>query len=236
MTKPPLENVDAWVFDLDNTLYPSECDLFAEIDQRMTRFVAASLDLPTEEARRLQKHYYAEHGTTLNGLMRVNDVDPQDYLDFVHDIDLAPVEPCANLRAAIDALPGRKFVFTNGSLKHAERVTQKRGLSGLFDGMFDIAAGGYVPKPQAPAYERFLSAFDVEPTRAAMFEDVPRNLEQPFALGFQTVLVCSTMDWSHEPAKARPAGLDARHDHVHHTTADLTAFLQNGPQAEPAET
>ncbi len=221
----PWNPVDAWVFDLDNTLYPSETDLFAQVDARMTAFVARALGVDAREARRLQKLYYAEHGTTLNGLMTKHGVAPDAFLDFVHDIDLSGLAPCAVLRARIAALPGRKFVFTNGSRAHADRVTFARGLEGVFDGMFDIQAAGFTPKPHADAYHRFLDAFGVDPTRAAMFEDLPRNLEAPFALGFRTVLVHSDKDWSHEPAGARPAQPGDRHEHVHFVTGDLTGFL-----------
>ncbi len=224
-SRPDFTHVDAWVFDLDNTLYPSECDLFAQIDDKMTAYVAAALGLERDAAREIQKRYYAEHGTTLNGLMTVHGLAPGDYLDAVHDIDLSPVEPCAVLRANIASLPGRKFVFTNGSRAHAERVTEKRGLSGLFDGMFDIAAAGYAPKPLPDAYTRFLDAFEIEPSRAAMFEDIPRNLACPFELGFTTVLVRTEKDWSSEPAVARPAAAGDVHDHIHHVTDDLGGFL-----------
>lgn len=218
-------HVDAWVFDLDNTLYPSECDLFAQIDQRMTAFVSEALGVPRDEALRVQKRYYADHGTTLNGLMRLHDVEPDAYLDYVHDIDLTPVEACRTLRGRIESLPGRKFIFTNGSLGHADRVAAKRGLEGVFDGMFSIACAAFTPKPQAEAYDRFFDRFSIEPQRAAMFEDIPRNLEVPHARGMTTVLVRTGKDWSHEPEEARPAGPDAAPDHVHHVTDDLTAFL-----------
>ena len=123
-----------WVFDLDNTLYPAECDLFAEIDQRMTDFVARFLRLPREDARAVQKSYYAEHGTTLNGLMSMHGMEPDEFLAHVHEIDLSPLPRTPELAEAISALPGRKFVFTNGSQKHADRVVEKLGLTGVFDG------------------------------------------------------------------------------------------------------
>lgn len=192
----------------------------------MTEFVAAALSLPADEARVVQKRYYAEHGTTLSGLMKRHDVDPRAFLDYVHDIDLAPVEACATLRANIAALPGRKFVFTNGSMGHAERVVEKRGLAGLFDDMIDIEAANYMPKPFEAAYDAMLARFGVDPARAAMFEDIARNLAHPAALGFTTVLVRTGKDWSHEPEHVRPAALDdATPDHVHHATDDLAAFL-----------
>ena len=223
--RPDFRHVDAWVFDLDNTLYPSECDLFAQVDTRMTTFVAEALGLDRAAALSIQKRYYAEHGTTLAGLMKLHDVSPQAFLDYVHDIDLTPVDACDVLRANIAALPGRKFVFTNGSLRHAERVVEKRGLAGLFDAMFDIEAAAFEPKPFAAAYHRMIAAFAIAPARAAMFEDIPRNLTLPAEMGFTTVLVRTGKDWSHEPEDARPAALHETPAHVHHVTDDLGAFL-----------
>lgn len=220
-------NVNAWVFDLDNTLYPSEANLFAQVDARMTDYVAKALDLDEASARRIQKTYYADYGTTLAGLMARHNVDATDFLAFVHDIDVSVLTPCAMLRTHIQALPGRKFVFTNGSLCHAERVLAARGLDGVFDGIHDIAAGDLLPKPHAGAYDRFMSAFDVDPNRAAMFEDIPRNLDAPSAMGMATVLVRTSVDWSHEPEQSRPAGLDDNHTHVDFCTTDLTDFLSD---------
>ncbi len=222
---PDFTHVVDWVFDLDNTLYPSECDLFAEIDRRMKSFVMEALNVDAAEAVALQKRYYVEHGTTLNGLMTQHGVEPDAYLDYVHDIDLTPVEPCQILRANLEALPGRKFVFTNGSLGHAARVTKRRGLDGVFDAMFSISCADYAPKPQRPAYDSFVARFGIQPDKAAFFEDMARNLEVPHAMGFETVLVRTNKDWSHEPEGARPAGAGEQPAHVHHATDDLTAFL-----------
>ncbi len=235
-TSPPpvFAHIKAWVFDLDNTLYPSEANLFAQVDKRMTTFVATALGVDETRARKIQKDYYAQYGTTLRGLMLRHDINAHDFLDFVHDIDLSVLDACSVLHANIDALPGRKFVFTNGSQGHAERVLAARGLSGLFDGVFDIAAGDFTPKPHAPAYDAFLSAFDIAPNTAAMFEDIPRNLEVPHAMGMTTVLVRTAHDWSHEPPESRPAGPDEQHAHVHHCTHDLADFLGNvTPPAPP---
>ncbi len=222
---PDFTHVRAWVFDLDNTLYPSHCNLFSQIDARMTRWVSEFLDLPADEARLIQKRYYAEHGTTLKGLMARHGMAPAEYLDFVHDIDLSVVEADSVLRARIEALPGTRVVFTNGSHGHAERVLEKRGLSGLFDHTFDIVAAGYEPKPARAAFDRMMEACGVAPDRAAMFEDLERNLEPAHALGFTTVLVRTDHDWSHEPEGARPAGPGAAPPHAHHVTDDLCAFL-----------
>jgi len=230
----PLAHVDTWVFDLDNTLYPAHCNLFAEIDRRMTEFVSRFLRVDPPEARRIQKTYYAEHGTTLNGLMIRHGLSPEAFLDYVHDIDLAPLEGAPDLTGAIAALPGRRFVFTNGSQRHAERVLEKLGLSGLFNGCIDIAASGFTPKHERIAYERFLVSTGSDPAASVMFEDLARNLEPAAALGFTTVLVRSGHDWSHEPAAVRPAGPADKPAHVHHFTDDLQAFLLTmTPRAKP---
>lgn len=222
-----LAHVTNWVFDLDNTLYPSQANLFAQVDDRMTRYFADLLDVEDDIARRVQKDYYAQYGTSLRGLMTRHDIDVDHFLHFVHDIDLSALAPCTHLRRHIDTLPGRKFVFTNGSMGHAERVVEARGLTGIFDGLYDIAAGDLLPKPDRKAYERFLERFDIDPNTAAMFEDLPRNLEAPHQLGMATVLIRTAVDWSHEPVEIRPAGLEEQHDHVHHCTTDLTDFLSD---------
>jgi putative hydrolase of the HAD superfamily len=197
---------DTWVFDLDNTLYPAECNLFAEIDRRMGEFVARLLGVPFEQARHLQKTYYRQFGTTLNGLMLVHKLDPKPFLDYVHDIDLAPVPESPELAAAI------------------ERVAGKLGVLHLFEDICDIESSAYVPKPDPVAYERMLKAHAVEPQRAAMFEDMPHNLEAPHALGMTTVLVHST--YMDHPIQQQIKSWNRPPAHVHHMTENLRAFLE----------
>lgn len=221
-----LQKSQNWVFDLDNTLYPPECELFAQIDQRMTRFVSQFLSLEPAKARVLQKQYYLNHGTTLNGLMENHGMAPDRFLEFVHDIDHSVLPKRPHLRAAIEALPGNKLIFTNGSLSHADGVLAALGLENLFDGVVDIEATGYVPKPNQTAYDHLINTFDIDPNQSVLFEDLQRNLLPAHALGFLTVLVCSDKDWSHEPEGARPASLGDTHEHVHFSTDDLTGFLQ----------
>mgnify|MGYP005842998293 CR=1 FL=1 len=217
---PDFHHVDAWVFDLDNTLYPAQCNLFAQIDDRMGAFIARTLGVDRAEARRIQKQYYVDHGTTLAGLMAVHGMKPEPFLDFVHDIDLAPVEASPTLDAALARLPGKRFIFTNGSVRHAENVAAKLGVLDRFDGIIDIAACGFVPKPQAAAFERFLGHSRAEAGRAAMFEDIARNLEVPHRLGMRTVWVRTQADFATEKAHYGADG-----DHIHHVTDDLVAFL-----------
>jgi putative hydrolase of the HAD superfamily len=224
---PALYAAEDWVFDLDNTLYPAECDLFAQIDVRMTQFVGQYLGLDPVAAKQMQKHYYKTYGTTLNGLMREHGMPASAFLDYVHDLDYTPVLEAPALRAAIQALPGRKIVFTNGSRGHAERTLKALGLSDLFHDLFDIEATGFHPKPRREAFDALIEAHLVTPHTSVMVEDLSRNLETAHQLGFSTVLVWSWKDWSHEPEGARPAGpADETPDHVHHATADLTGFLE----------
>ncbi len=217
------DHVDTWVFDLDNTLYPASCDLFSQVSQRMSRFVADLLSVPVEEARAVQKKYYHEHGTTLAGLMLHHAVDPKGYLDYVHDIDYSPVPALPRLKAAIEALPGIKLIFTNGSQRHARRVTDRLGITDLFSGTFDIVDSAYIPKPRMEGYELFLKAHGVAPKRSAFFEDLPQNLEAPFQLGMTTVLVRTHLD--DHPKLVEAQSWATLPEHIHHETNDLTGFL-----------
>jgi len=225
---PDLRHVESWIFDLDNTLYPAECHLFAQIDSRMTDFIREALNIDAGEARRLQKHYYVKYGTTLAGLMTEHAVSPDDFLDFVHDIDHSAVPQDDLLRDAISQLPGRRFIFTNGSVAHAEKTLAKIGLAGLFGDIFDIRAADWTPKPHRGTYEKFIAATRVRPRESAMFEDLAHNLEAAHALGMTTVLVCQDAAWfADEPPGKRPAKPgDVHGAHVHHVTDDLAGFLR----------
>lgn len=214
-----------WIFDLDNTLYPAECNLFAQIDQRMGAYISRLLDVDLIEARRVQKDYYHRYGTTLNGLMQVHKLDPHDYLDFVHDIDHSVLPVLPELAAEIGKLPGRKFIFTNGSTRHGERVAERLGILDLFDGIFDIAAADFTPKPNGLAYERFLQRHEVAPKEAVMFEDLHPNLKEPHLRGMTTVLVNST--YQDHPSQKDRQSWTALPDYIHYETDDLTGFLSD---------
>lgn len=201
----------AWVFDLDHTLYPPACNLFNEIDYRMSQYIEHMLGVHPSYARWLQKNYLRHFGTSLSGLMRVHKLDPKGFLDYVHEIDLSSVNPEPDLRASIAALPGRKFIFTNGTRRHAERVAGKIGILDLFEDIFDIVDAAYTPKPAADPYHTALARFDIRPEASVMFEDQVRNLAVPHQLGMATVLVNET--------------IEAAVPHVHHQTHDLTRFL-----------
>jgi putative hydrolase of the HAD superfamily len=218
------QDKDTWVFDLDNTLYPAQCNLFAQIDDLMGSFVAEFLDVDRIEARRIQKSYYREYGTTLNGLMTCHDLDPHHYLNYVHNIDLAPISHDNALNEALTRLPGRKLILTNGSVKHAENVAGKLGILHHFDDIFDIVAADFVPKPEQSTYEKFLKRADIDPQSAAMFEDLARNLKVPHDLGMKTILVCSPPE--HKDGEMDMFnGIDRDAEHVHYVTEHLSNFL-----------
>lgn len=210
MPADSFSHVNAWVFDLDNTLYDPSVRLFDQIEVRMTAFVMSQLGVDQFEANRLRQHYWKSYGTTLAGLMREHDLDPEPYLIDVHDIDFGALSPAPDLRAAISALPGRRIVYTNGSAPYAERVIAARGLSGLFDAVYGVEHAHYRPKPEREAFETIFATDRLDPTRAAMFEDDVRNLAAPHALGMRTV---------HVAEKPEPA------DHIHYHTTDLAHFL-----------
>jgi putative hydrolase of the HAD superfamily len=221
-------HVETWVFDLDNTLYPHHVGLWRQVDDKIRGYVANFLGVTKDEAFEIQKDYYKRYGTSMRGLMVEHNMKPDEYLEIVHQIDHSPIEPNPALGAALEKLPGRKLILTNGTRKHADAVVARLELHGHFEDVFDIVAMELDPKPSAASYDRFLKAHDVVPSRAAMFEDLSRNLEVPHALGMTTVLVVPPLareaagetgrqDWER-------AGFDAAH--VNHVTDDLTAFLE----------
>lgn len=215
-----------WVFDLDNTLYPASCNLFAEMEARMTAFVADLIDISESEAHELQKHYFVKYGTTLNGLMKVHGLEPDDFLEHVHDVDLSPLPSLPRLVEKIESLAGRKFVYTNGSHNHALRVIEKIGFRNSFNGIHALEDAQYVPKPDRIAVEAFLRRFDINPNRGVFFDDVPRNLLTAHELGFATVLIHSDVDWSHEPEEIRPAMKgDEYGDYIDYAADDIVSFL-----------
>jgi putative hydrolase of the HAD superfamily len=217
-------HVETWVFDLDNTLYPHHLNLWQQVDVRIRDFIAGFLKITHEEAFTLQKDYYKRYGTSMRGLMTEHGMNPDDFLDFVHQIDHSPLEPNAVLGAAIERLPGRKLILTNGTRRHADAVLARLELDAHFEDVFDIIAAELEPKPSPGTYDRFLKAHDVDARKAAMFEDLARNLAVPHALGMTTVLVV--------PERTREVfregweleGRDA--PHVDHVTDDLAGFLQ----------
>jgi putative hydrolase of the HAD superfamily len=227
-----LQHVDTWIFDLDDTLYPASCNLFAQVSRRIGEYIVKTLDVPAEQARHLQIAYYRKFGTTLLGLMHEHKLPPEPFLEYVYDIDLSAVSELSELKTAIAHLPGRRLIFTNASRHHAEKVARRLGILELFDDICDIAALEYVPKPGPEAYDRFLQLHGVTATKSAMFEDFPHNLEAASKLGMTTILVCP--DHATHPAQVKIREWQELPAHIHYITDDLAAFLANEtPIAEP---
>jgi putative hydrolase of the HAD superfamily len=206
-----------WVFDLDNTLYPERCNLFAGIDRNMGLYISKLLDVDLAEAKRLQKEYFLAHGTTLRGLIEVHGADPKAFLDFVHDIDLSALRPDGELKAALDGLQGRKVVFTNGSAGYAARVLSKIGIAETIEAVHDIGQGDYVPKPDPDAYRKLMRRFAFAPGDAVMIEDMARNLIPASKLGMTTV-------WLNTGYAYGRVGHEARH--IHYEIDHLASWLE----------
>ena len=184
-----LSAIDAWIFDLDNTLYPAATNLFALIDARMTDYIATLRGVDHDEAHRIQKAYFRDHGTTLAGLIADHDTDPHEFLDYVHDIELDRVSEDRRLVENIARLPGRKLVFTKGDAPYAQRVLDRLGLGTSFEAIHDIHAMNYVPKPATASYAALCERWEIDPARALFAEDMARNLAPAKALGMTTVWV-----------------------------------------------
>lgn len=221
--KRTFAHIDTWVFDLDNTLYPHHVNLWQQVDVRIRDFVAQYLKVSKDEAFRIQKDYYRRYGTTMRGMMTEHGLNADDFLAYVHEIDHSPLEPNPAMGAAIEKLPGRKLILTNGSRAHAGKVLERLGIGHHFEDVFDIIAAELEPKPAHRTYQRFLKMHGVDPAKAAMFEDLARNLVVPHDLGMTTTLVVPDgaknvvrEDWELE-------GRDAAY--VDHITDDLTGFL-----------
>jgi putative hydrolase of the HAD superfamily len=215
--------VETWVFDLDNTLYPHHVNLWQQVDVRIRDYIADFLKLSHDEAFRLQKDLYRRYGTSLRGLMEEHGLHPDEFLAMVHDIDYSPLTPNPALGAAITQLPGRKLILTNGTRAHAEAVMGRLEIRSGFEDIFDIAAAELEPKPRAIVYDRFFQRHRVDPAKAAIFEDLARNLEVPHARGMTTVLVVPVGSREVLREEWELAGRDA--PHVDHVTDDLTGFL-----------
>jgi putative hydrolase of the HAD superfamily len=224
--RPDFSHIADWVFDLDNTLYPPSCDLFAQIDLRMRSFICELLCVDEAEAYRLQKLYFREYGTTLAGLMHLHKVKPDRFLDHVHDLDVSVIPENPNLSQALSKIPGRKLVYTNGTAEHAARVLNRIGVADHIDDVFDIVRAEYHPKPKVKSFDLFMQQFGLNPRRAAMFEDLGRNLLPAHNLGMTTVLV-RNREGHADPAVRGWGEVVEGAEHIHYHTEDLAEFLSS---------
>jgi putative hydrolase of the HAD superfamily len=215
--------VETWVFDLDNTLYPASCGLFPQVQARMNDYICARLGVSMDQAKALRAQYFREHGTTMHGLMAVHRVDPHEFMAFVHDVDLSVVPANPELAAALEGLSGRKLIYTNGSVPHAENLLRHLGISHHFDDIFDIVASDFAPKPAMTALRLFVDRFGIEPRRALMIEDMAKNLAPAAELGMTTAWVKTGVDW---------AAIASDADHINYVVDDLAGFLAAAAAAE----
>ena len=221
MTTAELKQAEFWVFDLDNTLYPASCNLFSQIEKKMTQFVADLLKLERDEAYKVQKGYFQEFGTTLRGLMSNHNVEPQAYMDFVHDIDLSAIAPHPELDEALEGLLGQKLIFTNGSTGHASSVLDKLGIRHHFEFIHDIADADYIPKPDPKVYIELVERYGLNPSKTVMVEDMARNLKPAANLGMTCIWVHTDNDWGQDSSDG---------EHVHHqikSMAELITYITN---------
>jgi putative hydrolase of the HAD superfamily len=200
--------IEAWVFDLDNTLYPAVSHVFDQISRRMTAFIAEHFDIAPDAALRRQRDYFMRYGTTLRGLMIEHGLPPGPFLDYVHDIDISRVRGDPDLALKLGLLPGRKLIFTNASRVHAERIMKKIGITEHFEDIFDIAAADYIPKPDRTSYAMMLRRHGVKADTACMIEDIAVNLEPAKALGMTTVWLKGEIDWAKPKGMGTPRYID----------------------------
>ncbi|WND03420.1 pyrimidine 5'-nucleotidase [Temperatibacter marinus] len=206
-----------WIFDLDNTLYPAESDLFAQIDVKMTEYIANHFQIDKASAREKQKHYLVTYGATMRGLMENDGIDPHHFLENVHDIDFSPIQKDVLLREAIEKLPGRKLIYTNADVTYTDNVLERLGLLNLFEGVHDILASNLTPKPSIPAFDDFLSCYDIDPAKAVFFEDSIRNLIPAKKAGMGCVWIDTGCEW---------AGMEYQNDIAHAEIKLLSPWLQ----------
>ena len=187
-----LAKIDCWIFDLDNTLYPASTDLFAQVCENMSGYIANTLNIEKAKADKLRYEYWQKYGTSLAGLMKNFKIDPDHFLEVVHDIDFSVLSKDPKLLNALNELPGRKIVYTNGTVPYAREVLKYRGLADVFDEIYGVENANYIPKPSPEAFKLIFAKANVIYNRSAMFEDEVRNLKAPFDLGLKTILICDS--------------------------------------------
>jgi len=212
-----LLDIKYWIFDLDNTLYSGQTKVFSEVGKKMSAFISKKMNIDLVKAKEIQKKYFYEYGTTLSGLMKKDNIDPHDFLEFVHDIDISWLPKDVKLREELLKIKEKKYIFTNGSHAHVENVTKQLGIDGLFDGVFDIVDANFVPKPQVDPYKKIIKKFDIEPTKSILIEDIAHNLEQAKNLGMKTCWL------ENEETFAKK---DADKPYIDYKIKSLPSFLQ----------
>jgi len=191
-----LKKIKYWLFDLDNTLYSGDTKVFDQVDKKMSFYISKKLNISLEEAKKIQKNYFQEYNTTLNGMIKNHKINAEEFLDFVHDVDLNFLKRDLNLQNEISNLIGKKYIFTNGSKAHASNVTKRIGIENLFDGVFDIVDSDFVPKPSIEPYKKIIQKYGIDPEYCIFIEDIARNLKPAHELGMKTVWIINDEPWA----------------------------------------
>ena len=193
-----LKNIKYWLFDLDNTLYSGATKVFEQVDRKMSDFISSKLKISREEARKIQKNYFIEYNTTLNGMIKNHKIDANEFLEFVHDVDLSFLKEDKQLDKEIEKIKGKKIIFTNGSRAHALNVTKRLGIQRHFDDIFDIVSADFIPKPSLETYKKIIEKYKIEPQYSIFIEDIARNLKPAHELGMKTVWIINDEPWAAE--------------------------------------
>jgi len=212
-----LSKIKFWLFDLDNTLYSGDTKVFDQVDKKMSKFISEKLKVSLKEAKKIQKNYFHEYNTTLNGMIKNHDINANEFLEFVHDVDLEFLKKDEPLKTEIEKLKGKKIIFTNGSKAHASNVTSRIGIEQLFDGVFDIVDSDFYPKPSIEPYKKIIENYKIEPEYCIFFEDIARNLKPAYELGMKTVWIENNEPW---------AAKFSNEEFVNYKTGSLTKFLK----------
>ena len=212
------KNVDTWIFDLDNTLYSADSGIFQQVSELMGKFVSKHLNIDIKEAKKIQRKYYKKHGTTLRGMMDNHGVDPDTFLNEVHQLDYSIVEPDQKLNEELDKLRGKKIIYTNANLQHVNQVLSRLELTNMFDDIFDIKMADYIPKPELNPYKQFIDKFNINTSCAIMFDDIAKNLVPAKDLGFTSVWINAGYENFSDDIASSRGSLD-------YETKDLSSFL-----------
>jgi putative hydrolase of the HAD superfamily len=212
-----LKKIKYWLFDLDNTLYSGDTKVFDQVDKKMSSFISDKLNVSLEDAKKIQKNYFHEYNTTLNGMIKNHSIDAEEFLEFVHDVDLNFLQKNQDLQNALTKLTGKKYIFTNGSKSHASNVTKRIGIENLFDGVFDIVDSDFIPKPSIEPYKKIIQKYGIDPEYCIFIEDIARNLKPAYELGMKTVWIKNNEPW---------AAKFSNENFINYKTDNLSEFLR----------
>ncbi|MDC0449541.1 pyrimidine 5'-nucleotidase [Pelagibacteraceae bacterium] len=213
-----LKKIKFWLFDLDNTLYSGDTKVFDQVDKKMSFFISKKLNVNINEAKKIQKSYFHEYNTTLNGMIKNHNIDAEEFLEFVHNVDLNFLKKDLDLKNELNDLIGKKYIFTNGSRAHASNVTKKIGIENMFDGVFDIVDAEFIPKPSIEPYKKIIQKYGIDPEYCIFIEDIARNLKPAHELGMKTVWIENDEPWAAE---------FSNENFINYKTNNLSKFLRS---------